>query len=159
MRMFKFISLCLLIGCGTAQKTVTIYYRVPDKNDVWLQKGMKDAADFWSYKGVILKEDEEKAEILILSKELPGDRAGQFEYFLLTRYSGFITVIPSLEDNPNYTKCVLAHEVGHALRMDHVADKKSLLSPVVLLDKNKDCYWSHDDEEELCRVNANFCGE
>lgn len=146
------LSVILLIsGCSTTVEEYKYSLVVTDKQFVWLEEPNLMAAEFWEQhnKEFYIVSDESEADIIVNVKELSPDRIGQC-------YCAFnhctIELIPSLEDNdPRYVACVIAHEMGHSLGMDHVNVKESLMYPVAATTFDGKCFWSKEDQEELDR--------
>lgn len=143
----KMLSILILFisSCRFYPTTVDIV-KAPD----WLLAPLSQAFDFWNDKGVEF-EVIENGEIKVISEELApidGDRAlGQF-------LAGTITIVPEVKDMSDLgQKCVVAHEFGHALGLDHVKDGPSLMYPSITVNE-EDCPWSKSDEAQLCEATG-----
>ena len=133
--------LALLPGCGA-------YYEIGKPtplmfSDVrWADDAMDGAVGFWSHHGIAFNEGDPSGYRLMVTP-LPPDRIGQCG-------NEAIEIAPSLAGKEQETRCVIAHELGHLIGMNHVPQSESLMAPIVALPPDHAaCWWSERDQLEL----------
>lgn len=153
--MYKKLILLVLIlsSCDSKPSKIDIYLDTKS-TPKWIDDALVNTVAFWSEHGVTLIPGPE-GTITFTVQELPPDRVAQWESHL-EWYTGNISIIPIMEDSL-LTSCTLAHEIGHALGMNHVREDNSLMSPVVHKNGLDSCYWSRLDQEEFCRIHKPSC--
>lgn len=152
--MFKaFWPLLFYTGCGfyvDKYTNITV-----DENYPWIEEPANIAADFWLDHEVLYGVSLDSVDNVYLgisAEHMDGTRIGYCSGSNEISKSK-IMIEKSLIDNPTiYTSCVIAHELGHYIGMDHVRQGISLMAPVQTLTKEGKCAWSEDDQEEFERA-------
>lgn len=154
-------GLLLLLGsilsCGELASADTMFVDVAKAT--WLSTTTDEAADFWARHGEVIIVTNNGGWVHVVPKDVD-PHIGLYQGW---KKQGTIFVDPDLIATPLKTKCVIAHEMGHALGLDHVNDPKSLMAPKTQhydeTDNLTDCLWSADDQKELCRVDPEVCND
>jgi hypothetical protein len=107
----------------------------------WVTDAVIGAIAFWGDHGEVFRPaTADGVGVEVTVQNLPPDRVG--ECALRT-----IHLSPGLSDRPHVAMCIVTHEIGHYLGMNHVPQGDSLMAPVVAVNGSS-CYWSEDDENE-----------
>jgi Matrixin len=151
--MYRHLALiCLLSSCSAfIDSEMTIGY---DSDYPWIAEPTELAIEFWADHGIDFVYTENSPDLFITVNDLPEGIIGHCRGCLNTHDgSGFIEVDPLREDRTLLgNKCLIAHEIGHSLGMEHVSEPASLMSIYLTADlPNNNCFWSIDDQEELER--------
>ena len=147
-------------GCGAFLDPI-FEIGVDEEQPDWALTAADMASDVWSDHSVLfLGGQGSDSKLRVEVVPLPPDRIAEC-YCNVDFTSGIIHVIPRLETSEYYNdqvrSCVIAHEMGHALGMNHSDDINSLMSPVIINDMDGPCSWSDLDQAELCRVQPYTC--
>lgn len=155
----KYLIPFLLLGSGCSMyvKPTDIHTIWYDEQNEWLKEPMYLAIEFWDGHGAIFADDKNSPDLFIDVKDLPPDRISQCDCHFDTSYVGHgtIDIIPSRFDNGDLeNSCVLAHEMGHSLGMNHVSKINSLM---YFVDAGPDptthqCRWTDADQKEFDRA-------
>ena len=143
--MKKLFSLLLLIagvGCGPADFTLGIK-DAPE----WLVVASEGAAAFW---------DERDIKVTLAPKGDIRIRVDELREGILGEWhpdESAIVVDPSLEIKNIKAKCVVAHEIGHYLGLDHVEEEFSLMFYAARVDEYGNCYWSDSDKAQWDNIH------
>lgn len=164
LRIFAFVVFAILAGlglsalpflcggCGTLESPPHPVLAEPkDASEDWLEPATEIAVRFWAEKGIGFAIDY-PGGVYIKVAELTPDRAAEYDS---RRHE--IRIIPDMATEVSEAGCIIAHELGHCLGMEHVAVgmQPSLMAEVVSLDDNGKCYWSSLDQAELVRIGTN----
>ncbi len=143
--------IALVSSCACAQQG-PIVIDVADKPS-WLVERLERAADFWSLQDVeVLLDEGSGLNIKVVD---PTDIDQHFAEWQASSNTMFVSTRlehPDLRvvDGPT---CILAHEIGHVLGMDHVKGQRNLMSATASL-PSEGCWWGTEDQLELCRVTG-----
>ena len=133
----------------------TCSYEISSQED-WLPNTVKQSIEFWADKGVFLDQVKENANVSIDVGDTESNFLGQYD--IGKKIITLNQEVFNLEDGVDPTlglrrKCVLAHEMGHSLGMNHVvSDGYSSLMSVIASIGQTDCSWTDEDQAELDRV-------
>jgi predicted Zn-dependent protease len=162
--MLKKLLLILLLttSCSNFQAKVTSI--TLDENSLWLEDSLIQSLNFWATKDILYTHKIERVtsrdrEIGAEDSIITGDLGNKIDlggsaighcYCFAGDLVSEIVVEKSLFDNPTkYTSCLLTHELGHYIGMEHVEEGNSIMSPAIKVD----CDWSRLDQEEFWRVS------
>ena len=151
------LATLLITSCSIFEADVTSI--TLDDGSSWLEDSLDTVLDLWYSKDVLYTYNVDdlgaadgesgNSDILLVTDDLGGEAIGYcycFEGDLVSE----IVIEQSLIDNPaSYTACVIAHELGHYIGLNHVSDDDSIMSPVI----SEECEWSSWDEQELQGVS------
>jgi hypothetical protein len=138
------VAILLLSGCGGGPQLESVFPAA----DTWLIDAVRKALPFWAEHGVELVEHPSGLPIKVGERpyRVPEeDELGTFGRDNATTYGWSIYIDGELESMGS-APCVVAHEIGHALGMDHVEEGPSLMSPTNTTCAGG-CCWSELDEE------------
>ncbi len=119
----------------------------------WLD--LDPAIVIWAGRGVTLLPTPD-GQVGFTVETMPPDRSAEFRA-TFARNSGVIALDPSLSDPSRASACVVAHEFGHALHLNHVTQGPSLMAPAVTFAPDGGCFWSELDEQQFCDRNTDMC--
>jgi hypothetical protein len=126
---------------------------ITDQPD-WIVDALEGASEFWALHDieVNLVEDPEAIQVRAVTREeIPGNNAQWFPIYNTIKMSERHETT-----DPLNALCGFAHEIGHVIGMGHVDADGSLMG--VPGSRRRDgCYWSAEDQIELCRVTG--CNE
>lgn len=108
----------------------------------WVVRAVLSAADFWHEHGVDFM-PAESGEVRVELREITV--MGQYD-----DASGAIWISSELENTPR-ADCVIAHELGHAIGMEHISKAGDLMSKYASLGADGNCIWSNADQAEFDR--------
>lgn len=152
-----FITIALLASACSTQ--THIEKTIEDPNGPrWLEDSIYDAAEFWQMNEDVDILVGETGEVQVEVKQLLPDYLGLFAGDGVG--GGTISMTPELGQNfeQQSANCVMRHEQGHALGMEHVDDPNSLMFPVLHLPADgNDCFWSDADVAEFCAATGHDC--
>lgn len=151
----KLLLALLLAGCCDANavlsaepvicETDVMRLEVVPDDWPWLNSAADAAIAFWSAKGVCFQKTKTAPEVqVVVVNELPIGLAGVYSYGVPPR----VKLLSTLENRPEQSACVVAHELGHHIGLGHVSAPGS----VMYLGVGCGCVWSAADEAELRRV-------
>lgn len=151
----------LAASCGCAREGPLIIDTTEQPD--WLVESVHEAADFWALHDVQIKPEDNadgiKLQVVrttIVNRAFAEWVQSSNTIRVSTRLEAF-TGPTALEPGPNVAICSIAHEIGHALGMNHVtARSENLMSPVTSIPA-EGCWWGAEDQIELCRVTG--CGD
>lgn len=149
-------------ACGppSLPSDLHVNVRSSDLGDPLLQ-----AIAAWNEHGVAL----EAASDGLVVRSARSDENYVHSVDFLGNYDAFAHEIIVLDDpayndpqayGPLTRRCVIEHELGHFLGMQHVDDDRSengisLMNEVIYADQIHDiCFWSSRDDDELCRATG-----
>lgn len=150
---FKILFLLALVsGCAPSQYTV----HVADGAPGWVNQITYDAVDWWSGHGADIAISD-TGTLIDLGVFPSATKLGEFQTW--TGADDRIVLAARMQiyvesGEPYATRfpvCVVAHEMGHMMGMEHVEDTDSLLSPIIHM-SNNDCLWSQYDQAEYDRM-------
>ncbi len=128
---------------------------------VWVVDAFEKSADFWALHDIEVNIDRVSSEGSVAVEVVSGvdftARWKPLENKILVSAERDPALIPEEFRNvaalQNAPTCALAHEIGHAIGMGHVEDPESLMFETAVL-PNEGCWWSVDDQIELCRATG-----
>ena len=152
-----------LTGCSTLIET-DADFDISNQPD-WVVRNVFKASEFWEGHGLFLNVGHfNKPDIEIKVDKDIDNRIGEWRTnSLKIPLNGTIIIHPDLsykrdiKTGYDITSCIIAHELGHSLFMDHVEQSESLMAPLVGIDKDKTCFWSDLDQEQFCILNPEKC--
>ena len=140
-------------GCGmmTDEERLDKYGpAIAASDEPWLSEALDKAVAFWQRQGVKFDNGlPEGVTVVSRAKLVNSDAAAEYDC-----RAKQIAILPEESDNSREAVCLLAHEMGHMVGMDHVATGRidDLMDTVVGPDPFGDCFWSLKDERELKRA-------
>lgn len=147
----------LAASCACA-KEPPIFVNV-EGQPTWVVEAFEGAADFWSLQDVEVHVGDfpDGIKVEVVAEDIDDD---------LGRWDGLnkIRISDNLGDiqdprNANLPTCTAAHEIGHAMGLKHVSVGRNLMAPRATQPPTDGCWWSVEDQIELCRVmgcNENY---
>lgn len=147
----------LLLALVAAAGCVTYNPREPvpvvDEGPDWARQAVAGAAAFWSRHQVAITVGDHGIGVRLGTSWYDGDPLALYYYtdgnmYLAERLA---------EARPVGAACVVAHELGHAIGLQHVepgADGRGSLMQLRVGVLQNDCSWSEYDQAELDRVRG-----
>lgn len=155
-RLVKKAALLAFVAASCAcAKEPPLYVDVSDQPE-WVVQAFEDAADFWALHDIEVNVGDFKDGIKVAvvgATDIGGDFARWAPSEGLIKVSNNLGNIQDPR-NANLPSCSLAHELGHALGMQHVEDEQSLMAEKAKQPPEEGCWWSADDQIELCRATG-----
>lgn len=143
----KHLLILLICSSCAAPEVHQVYVK---DNEEWLTTAANLAFQFWADepRGISFEfATETKANLIIVQVEdLGPDAAATYSFYQVKveqRVSGWSKIDQ---------KCIIAHELGHYLGLDHVEGKVSLMN-AQLGKEDFGCNWSELDQEQFCQTN------
>ncbi len=111
----------------------------------WLSSAVDAAIGFWSTKGVCFQKTRTAPEVqVVVVNELPIGLIGVYSYGVPPR----VKLSRTVENRPEQSACLVAHELGHHIGLGHV----DVPGSVMALGVGCGCVWSDADEANLRRI-------
>lgn len=122
-----------------------------EQPEPWLTSAVEGAISFWgrSPREVAFELAQDLADSNVrvrASDDLPEGSAAVYNM-------GAISIRPRVAEWATLDRiCIVAHEMGHHLGMDHRPEIPSLMNPSTSMFTD-DCSWSEFDQKEFCQTN------
>lgn len=152
----------IVAGCAKPEMEISLAEHMPDK----IEDAVRGALRFWTRHGADFTLTDDAETIIYMDDLQQQDERfiiGQCDCNGVQGLTGPYSIaldLRLLSDarfTPRGRECVIAHELGHYIGMDHVSDKESLLSARIPDFSVGDCSWSEFDSEEYCRARPDLC--
>lgn len=142
----------VLLTCNACNNGCAVYYDpnapipVADTGPSWVHTALHSAVDSWAQHGVQMVPQETGIPIIVGFGDLdvPPRAVGVY------RSNGRVFLSETLIDKPALAACVLTHELGHSMGMNHLAP--GALMSIDSYFQDGVCLWSAADDQELVRV-------
>lgn len=169
-RILVILATVVLSECSASVPPPDFEITVADSEAPWVHAATDEAIDFWIAHNVLFLPTD-SGRLSVVEKPLPDDRVAECDCRIWLDGDnqmrgdamGEIHIRPELGTSENYNDrkrgCVIAHEMGHSIGMDHVVQGPSLMAPFVTFSDDGDCLWSDLDQAELCRAQPKLCKE
>lgn len=142
------LGLTIFSGCSYEQY-LNIELDLHDQ-PAWLWDGSAEASDFWLNHGVNFSVGGQGG-LPVVAEELPGSILGETSW-------DKIRIDPVANNEKIFTHqrmvCIIAHEFGHDVGMEHDSGRDSLMFPKEHQQPDDTCSWSKEDQAELCRAHS-----
>lgn len=143
-------AVALLVAAGAACDDGIVTVTV-DAEPAWLPPAAAGAVDFWQRQGVDELVIGDAGDVRVVVADA-GDADGNGRDDFANVTPGEIVLDDSVGDLDELSrKCILAHELGHTLGLEHV--EAGLMSSPHMGGVD-DCAWTDDDQAELDRVRG-----
>ena len=148
-----------MLGCSDEKsESYPIFYNANspitiniENAPTWVQESTLEAVGFWAARNHAVSftiDPNGKIPIGVKDGEqLPEEALGIYTF------DGKIYLNSSLENNIG-AKCVIAHELGHSIQMNHVSKSGGMMSVYASIWADGRCMWNGADTVEFNRVLA-----
>lgn len=150
MKTLYITSALLIAGCAAEPRQIYIVPEAPE----WAWAATETAMDFWAAEPRQVRFEfatEPGFDLTLETVEGFGDDKTSIAIYGMGR----IRLLAALETwAPAHRSCVVSHEIGHSLGLDHVEGDPSLMNASAsdfFFDNT--CLWSDLDQAEFCQTN------
>lgn len=151
-----FVFSCDCGSVTTEERTQTLGPAIDVEAEPWLMDAFDRAVDFWDEHKIKLDAYESGYVTVFLvdiSQMSDPKHIGEYDCHHHT-----IKILKTLKDNQKLATCVIAHEIGHMLGMNHVyVGKESvgdLMDSATATNPLGGCFFSDKDKNELKRAQS-----